>query len=93
MQNFLIMGIRFGLGNVTEWIQSLEGFLASPWKIKIIDYIVLLFIGKMLAVLVVSMVIVFLCLQGKTILQTVAMLLGVGVIEYACHVGIASNSG
>ena len=92
LQNFLIMGIRFGLGNVTEWIQSLEGFLASPWKIKIIDYIVLLFIGKMLAVLVVSMVIVFLCLRGKTILQTVAMLLGVGVIEYACYVGIVSNS-
>ena len=91
LQNFLIMGIRFGLGNVTEWIQSVEGFLASPWKIKIIDYIVLFFIGKMLAAAV-SMVIVFLCLRGKTILQTVAMLLGVGVIEYVCYVGIASNS-
>ena len=92
LQNFLIMGIRFGLGNVTEWIQSVEGFLASPWKIKIIDYIVLFFIGKMLAAAVVSMVIVFLCLRGKTILQTVAMLLGVGVIEYVCYVGSASNS-
>ena len=46
----------------------------------------------MVAVLVVSMIIVFLCLRGKTILQTVVMLLGIGMIEYACYVGIASNS-
>lgn len=92
LQNFLMMGFGFGLGDVTEWIQSMEGYLASPWKIKIIDYIVLFFIGKMVAVLVVSMIILFLCLRGKTILQTVVMLLGVGMIEYACYVGIASNS-
>lgn len=92
LQNFLMMGIRFGLGDVTEWIQSVEGFLASPWKIKIIDYIVLFFIGKMLAAAVVSMVITFLCLRGKIILQTVAMILGVGLVEYVCYEGIASNS-
>lgn len=92
LQNFLLVSFKFGFGDVTGWIQSVEGFLASPWKIKIIDYIVLFFIGKMLAAAVVSMVIAFLCLRGKTILQTVAMILGVGLVEYACYEGIASNS-
>ena len=92
LENFFLAGSRFGYHNMNGWIQSINGFLASPWKIKVLDYVVLFLIGKMLAVLVIAAMIVWVCLRGKNILETSAILIGITLVEYGLYVGIASNS-
>lgn len=92
LENFLIAGALYGFGDTGRWLQSVKGFLTSPWKIFVRQYIVLFFIGKLAATAVIASLVILIVLKGKNILQTSVVLLGVTAVEYSLYTIIPEHS-
>lgn len=92
VENFLIAGYMFGIGETGGWIQSLDGFLASPWLIKVLDYLILFFFLKCMSAVLIAALTIWVCLHGKSILRTGSILIGITALEYVLYVTVAKNS-
>lgn len=92
IQNFVIAGSLYGYGNLERPIQSVDGFIGSAWKINVGQYFFLFLCGKLFVACVLSGVIVWICLKGKSILKTSVILVLLTSIEWAFYSKIPSNS-
>ena len=92
IQNFVIAGSLYGYGNLGRPIQSVDGFIGSAWKINVGQYLFLFLCGKLFVACVLTGVIVWICLKGKSILKTSVILVLLTSIEWAFYSKIPSNS-
>lgn len=92
IQNFVIVGSLYGYGNLGRPIQSIDGFIGSVWKISVGQYIFLFLCGKFFVTCVFVGVTIWICLKGKNILRTSAILVLVTGIEWGFYTKIPSNS-
>lgn len=90
--NFLIAGILYGFGDLRRGIQSVAGYLASPWRISLGSYFFLFMLGKLAATTVIAAIVVWIALRGKSILSTGIMLLTAAVAEYSLYMAILPHS-
>lgn len=91
-QNFVVVGSLYGYGNLGRPIQSIDGFIGSVWKISVGQYIFLFLCGKLFVTCVFVGVISWICLKGKNILRTSAVLVLLTGIEWGFYTKIPSNS-
>ena len=60
--NLVVSAKEVGLGDLSRPIQSLEGYISSPFKFTVLEYIVLFFIGKVLGIFAVISVFFLMCI-------------------------------
>lgn len=60
--NLVVAAREVGLGDLSRPIQSLEGYISSPFKITVLKYIVLFFVGKVLGIFAVISVFFLMCI-------------------------------
>lgn len=63
--NLILCAHRFGLGDLSRSIQSLDGYMTSPWRISVGIYIALFFVTKYLGLVTVGLVFFLLCICLK----------------------------
>lgn len=90
--NLLLAGAKYGLGDLSRWMQSVDGYLSSPWKISVGVYLVWFFIGKLLVTAILSALVVWVLLKGRSILESSLILIAIIVIEYVLYSQIDSLS-
>lgn len=90
--NFAIAGAVYGFGDPGRGLQSVEGYLASPWKITVGGYLGLFLAAKLAAAAVVTGCVVWIVLWGKSLLGTSIVLVGVTAVEYVLWVSIPPHS-
>lgn len=90
--NYVLAEICYGFGDIGRWIQSVQGYLTSPWRIRVYEYLFLFLLGKMAAAAVIASVVLLIALRGKSILKTSVMLLGVTIAEYGMYGLIPEHS-
>lgn len=64
--NYLLGAMLFGMGDLSRPIQSLRGYLTSPYPCSVLAYLIVLFIMKILVFQVVAAVIFLVCNLVKT---------------------------
>ncbi len=90
--NLTITGHLFGFGNLSRSIQSLDGYLTSPWMISVGQYIGLYLAAKNLGIITVGLLFFLICIFAKN--RILACVFGVIVlmVELALYVGIPYHS-
>lgn len=83
--NFLFAGIKFGYGDLGRWIQSVDGYMASPWKMSVGAGISWFFVGKILVTLIVSVLVIWILLKSRGVLEGSVALLGIVAVEYLLY--------
>lgn len=86
--NFLTAQSVYGFGSFGRWIQSVDGYLKSPWKISVGAYLIWFLIGKAAAALVLSAASIWIALHGKSVLRTSAAFLFLMALEYGLSVNM-----
>lgn len=76
--NFVLGWSMVGLGDLGRSIQSLDGYLESPFSLTVGGYLLCFFAGKVVAVFVITMVLFFLCIVLRNSVYTV--LIGAGIL-------------
>ena len=90
--NFLVAGLTYGFGDCGRWIQSVEGYLTSPWKVSVGQYLLFFLAGKLLAAAVFAGVVIWIMLHGKNLLRTSAALICLIAAEYGMYAKIPMHS-
>lgn len=90
--NFAIAGAIYGFGDLGRWIQSVEGYTASPWKLSVGWYFVLFFLAKLAAAAVITGIVIWIVLWSKSILGTSLVLLGTAAVEYGFYASVPPHS-
>ncbi len=76
--NLVISSSCVGLGDLQRSIQSLDGYISSPFALTVGQYLVLFFLVKMASVCVLSALLFFLCEMLRSTMFT--LVLGVGIL-------------
>ena len=90
--NFAIAGAVYGFGDMGRWIQSVEGYMASPWKITVGRYLILFLLAKTAAAVAIAGIVIWIALWGKDLLMSGIALLGVTALEYGLYTAILPHS-
>lgn len=90
--NFLLAGVKYDYGNLGRWIQSIEGYLASPWKMSVGTYFLCFFVAKIVVAAMFAALIMWMLLKGRSILESSVILVGVTVVEYLLYSKIETLS-
>lgn len=90
--DLLIAGRVYGFGDGNRWIQSVEGFITSPWKMTVWQFMFGFLMAKMFVMSLVASSIVLVTLYGKNVLKTTLLLMGVVVVEYGFYTYIPVHS-
>lgn len=90
--NVVLAGMQYGLGDLGRWIQSVDGYLGSPWNISVGMYFVWFFIGKIVITVVFAALVVWVLLKGRSILESSLGLAVIVAAEYLLYSKIESLS-
>lgn len=90
--NLAISASLFGLGDLSLSIQSLDGYLTSPWQINVGQYISLYFGAKYLGAATVGMVFFLICILTKNRIAACVLGAAVLMVEVGLYVLIPMHS-
>lgn len=90
--NFMAAGGLYGFGDMGRWVQSVEGYIASPWKISLGGYLIFFLVGKLAAAAVIAGLVILAALWGKSTLRTSIAILGITVVEYVLYTALPPHS-
>lgn len=90
--NFIAAWGIYGFGDMGRWVQSIEGYIASPWKISLGGYLIFFLLGKLAATAVAAGLVILAALWGKSALRTSIALLAAAVVEYGLYTALPPHS-
>ena len=90
--NLTISASLVGLGDLSLSIQSLDGYLISPWQINVGQYISLYFGAKYLGAATVGMVFFLICILTKNRIAACVLGAAVLMVEVGLYVLIPMHS-
>lgn len=90
--NFVAAWGIYGFGDMGRWVQSVEGYIASPWKISLGGYLIFFLLGKLTATAVAAGMVILAALWGKSTLRTSIALLGAAAVEYGLYTALPPHS-
>ena len=90
--NLFLCASRFGLGDLGRSIQSLDGYLTSPLRICVGEYIAWFLCAKYLGLLTGGLVLFLLCVFCKRRIPACVAGAGVLMLEMALYTGIPNHS-
>lgn len=90
--NIVIGEYLFGLGDLRRSIQSLDGYITSPWMISVGQYIIIYFLAKYLSVATVGLVFFLICIILKKRIPACVVGIGILTIELLLYIKIPYHS-
>lgn len=90
--NLAITGHLFGIGDMGRSIQSLDGYLTSPWMISVGQYTGLYLAAKYLGIITVGLLFFLICIFAKNRIPACVIGVIVLTVELALYIGIPYHS-
>lgn len=90
--NLILCAVQFRLGDLSRSIQSIEGYLTSPWPINVGEFLVWFLLVKYTAVLTVGLTFFLLCTVLRTRVLFCVACAGILMAELGMYVGISEYS-
>lgn len=90
--NLLIAWLVYGFGDTSRWIQSLDGYETSPWKLTVGQYLLAYPAAKLAALAVIAGVVTWVVLRGRSILKSGVVLFVIAAVEYGLYTKITPQS-
>lgn len=90
--NLAITGHLFGFGDLSRSIQSLDGYMTSPWMISVGQYTGLYFAAKYLGLMTVGVLFFLICIIVKNRIPACVIGAVVLMVELALYIGIPYHS-
>lgn len=90
--NLAITGHLFGFGDVGRSIQSLAGYLTSPWMISVGQYMGLYLAAKYIGIITVGLLFFLICIFTKNRIPACVIGVIVLTVELALYIGIPYHS-
>lgn len=90
--NLSITGQLFGFGDLSRSIQSLDGYMTSPWMISVGQYIGLYLAARYLGIMTVGLLFFLICIAAKSRIPACMIGALVLVVELALYFGIPYHS-
>lgn len=90
--NLAITGHLFGFGDLSRSIQSLSGYMTSPWMISVGAYIGLYLAARYLGMVTVGVLFFLICILAKNRIPACVIGAVVLMVELALYIGIPYHS-
>lgn len=90
--NLAITGHFFGFGHLHRSIQSLEGYMTSPWMISVGQYIGMYLVAKYLGIMTVGAMFFLICIAVKNRIFACVIGAAIMMVELALYIGIPYHS-
>lgn len=90
--NLAITGHLFGFGDIDRSIQSLDGYLTSPWMISVGQYMGLYLAANYLGIITVGLLFFLICIFAKNRIPACVIGVIVLTVELALYIGIPYHS-
>ena len=91
-ENLLLTSFLFGAEDWGRSIQSLDGYLTSPWTLSVGEYVALFFAAKNLGLITSALVFFLICVVVRGRVQACIVGAGIMMLELALYVGIPYHS-
>jgi hypothetical protein len=90
--NLCLAYFKYGFGDVTRLIQSLDGYIGSGLEISVLEYIIVYLLTKVVAIYLVALIIELLCVVSKNVVSIYLGIVGVIGLSYVLYVFIDPTS-
>lgn len=89
----LFIAVRlYGLGDLSRLIQSVSGFLTSPFQITVLQYLILYFVTKLVVCFIIALLVYFFCTIARESVVALTGFFLVAAVSVVCNLTIAATS-